>query len=173
MTEHDFAFPQPAHQRDEVLDLRGRDPRDAVRVEEGSDAAAEAQREATVGEAVHRRRVGRGDDRVPGVVVRCRGRDPEGRRHRAHGAGERERFFDVEAFGDERGAEAERLTGRDFADQLGGRLRCAREHVEAELVQLVHAPILTRPIRARRNTGGRRRSPLRRLRSRVCGHGPR
>ena len=150
---------------DEVLDLRGRDPRDAVRVEERRDPAAEPEREPTVREPVHRGRVRRGDHRVARVVIRRRGRDAERRRHRADRARERERLLDVEAFGDERGAETEALARGDLVDQLDRRLRRAGQHVEAELVQLrlVHpssiapswSPPPTRPVSVRTDPRGK------------------
>ena len=102
-------FQQPPQEPDEVLDLRGRDPGDAVGVEQRRDAASEPEREPPAGEPVHRRGVRRGDDRVAGVVVRRRGRDPERRRHGADRTRQRERLLDVEALGDERAAEPERL----------------------------------------------------------------
>ena len=128
-------MPQPAHDAGEVLELRGRHRRQAERRGHRGDAAAEAEREAATRQAVHRRRVGRGHDRVARVVVRGRRGDLQRRRRRAERARQRRRLLHVEALGDERPAEAEPLAVARLLDQLVRIGRRAGERVVAEVVE--------------------------------------
>ena len=130
-----LAVPQPAHQPGEVLELGGRDRRQAEGGGHRADAAAEAEREPSAGQAVHRRGVRRGDDRVAGVVVGRRGGDVQRRRDRADRARQRGRLLDVEALRDEHPAEAEPLAVGDLRDQVARRLGRAGQRVEAELLE--------------------------------------
>ncbi len=77
VAHHHLAVPEPSVDPDRVLDLRVRDAGQVDDVEEEVEAAAEPEREAAAGEAVHRRGHRRGGEQVARVVVRGRGRDAE------------------------------------------------------------------------------------------------
>ena len=96
------------------------------------DAATDAEGEAAAGQAVHRRGVRRGHDRVAGVVVRRGGDDLHVRRRDRRGTREGGRLLDVEALGDEHGAEAELLGATALVDEVARVLGAAGERVEAE-----------------------------------------
>ena len=81
----DLTAEEPAHDVGEVLELRGGDARDAVRVLHRRDAAAQPEHETAAGQALHGARDGGGDHRVAGVVVGGGGGDLNTFAHRAGG----------------------------------------------------------------------------------------
>ena len=73
------------------------------------------------------------DDRVASVVVGRPCDDLDVGRHRANCARQREGFFDVEAFGDEHGPEAEFFSVLYLVDEVTGRFRRSGQRVKPQL----------------------------------------
>ena len=109
---------QATHESDEVLHLGGGDAADSEGVLHGSDAAPQAEREASTGEALHRAGESGGDDGVAGVVVGRRGRDGDALAHRADSTTQRGCFLLVVALAHEHPTEAERLTLAYLGDEV-------------------------------------------------------
>ena len=124
VAHHHLAVPQPPVDPDRVLDLRVRDAGQVDDVEQEVEAAAEPEREAAAGEAVHRRRHRGGGEQVARVVVRGRGRDAEVLGDRADRARQHARVLHVEALGDERAAEPDRLAVARLGDRVVRACRC-------------------------------------------------
>ena len=121
---------------DEVLELRGGDARDAERVEQRLDPAPEPEREAAAGEPVHRGGVRGGDHRVAGVVVRRRRGDAERRDDAATAPESVTASLMLKRSEMNAVPKPSASPARHLVEQLGGRLGCSGQHVEAELVQL-------------------------------------
>jgi hypothetical protein len=101
------------------------------------DAPAQPEREAAAGEAVHGGGHRRGHQRVAGVVVGGGGGDLQPRGGCAGGPAERGRLLDVEAFGEEAGAEAQGFAAAHILEQWRRGGGATREPVEAELGQRI------------------------------------
>ena len=100
------------------------------------DAAADAEGEAAAGQPVHGGGPRSGDQRVPGVVIRCGRGDLHAVGDRAGGTGQRGRLLDVPPLGDEAGAEAQLLAAAGLVHQRGGSLTAgARQQVVAQFVE--------------------------------------
>ncbi|MEZ5249092.1 MAG: hypothetical protein R2713_07735 [Ilumatobacteraceae bacterium] len=134
VTHHGLAVPEAPHEPGDVFQLGSGDA-EAVGVEHAVHAAPEPEDEPPAGHAVHRGGVAGRDDRMAGVVVGDTGRDAHPLGHGPGGAAQRADLLDVEPFAEEHGAEAERLAVAALLEQVGRRLRCAGEPVEAELVE--------------------------------------
>src|SRR5690606_12416058 len=128
---------------DDVLELRGGDPRQAHDVEEHIEAAAEAEGEAPAGEPVQGRRERRGQQRVPGVVVGGGGGDPDPLARRGGGPGQRGGLLGREPLGQEDRPESEALALGDLGEQVARRGGMAGQPVEPQFRKIVHERFLT------------------------------
>ena len=145
--KHHFALPEATHQASKILHLRRCDVIHTERIEEFVDTAAEAQREAAVGHAMHRGGVAGGDDGVASVVVGCAGGDAQGFSDGRSRAADRDDLFHVEPLGQKHRAETHRFAIAAFVEQITRRLWCAGKSVETEFVQLWCSSLIHEPNR--------------------------
>ena len=129
---------EPPHQGRKVLHLRRRDAIDPVGVLHRGDAAAEAEGESPIGQALHGQCESSRDHGVAGVVVGGRGDQPDALAGRARSAAEDGSFLLVVALGDERCPESERLGVFDLSDDVPCALRLSGEQVAGQLVKYLH-----------------------------------
>ena len=102
-------------------------------VEQQAEAAAQPERVPPSRDPVRGHGHGRGDQRVPGVVVGGGGADAERRGGGGHGAGEHAGVLGVEALGEEHRPEAELLGLARLGDHVGRGGRVPRQAVAAQL----------------------------------------
>ncbi len=99
------------------------------------EAAAEPQSEAACGEPVHRRGERGGNQDVPRVVVRSRGRDADSLTHGTGRAGQGGRLLQIESLGDEGATEADALGLAYLVYEIPWRVGVPSQGVEAQFVQ--------------------------------------
>jgi hypothetical protein len=138
VAEDHVARPQPAQDAGHVLHLGARHLGQADGLEQGVEAAAEAEGEAAARQAVHGRGERRRHQRVAGVVVGGRRGDAEALGDGADGPRQHGGVLDVEPLRDERRADPEPLGVPGLAHGVAWRVGVAGERVEAELVAAFH-----------------------------------
>ena len=132
MADDRFAAKEAAHESGEILHLRSGDPAEAERILHPRNPAAEAEHEATAGEALHGVGVAGGDHRVTRVVVGDAGGDGDFLTHRADRTALHRRLLLVVALGDEGVSQTEVLGLAYLVDQRSRRFGRTGEGVEAE-----------------------------------------
>ena len=73
---------------------------------------------------------------MPGVVICCRGGDPDVSAHRTRGTGQHRSIFDVEPFGQEDRAETQLLRLLNLVDQIVRARRMSGQPVTTEFGKL-------------------------------------
>ncbi len=120
----DLTAPQSPHEVRELLELHGGGLLETHPGDLRAQSAAHTQREPSAGEPVHGGGERRGDGRMPGADVRCRGGDPDAVGRRTRGTREGACLLDVESLGDEGLPEPELLGLPQLVEHVSWLVTC-------------------------------------------------